>query len=224
MEGGQIVVAISLLALAFSFATASDPNHLQDFCRAINDAHNSVFVNGRFCNDPKLDEAEDFFFSGLNMPGKTSNQLGLKVTPAIVEQIPGLNTPGISLARIDFAPNGLNPPHTHPHATEILVVLEGTLYVGFVTSSPDDRHISKVLNPGDVFIFPISLVHFQFNIGNTNAVAFAGLSTQNPGVITIPNAVFGSKPPINPDVLAKAFHLDNNVVKHLQSRFWKNNN
>ncbi|XP_022743805.1 germin-like protein subfamily 1 member 14 [Durio zibethinus] len=219
MEGGQIVVAISQLALAFSFATASDPNHLQDFCGAINDAHNSVFVNGRSCNDPKLAEAEDYLFSGLNMPEKTSHQLGSKVTPVIVEQIPGLNTPGISLARIDFAPNGLNPPHTHPRATEILVVLEGTLYVGFVTSDLDNHHISKVLNPADVFIFPIGLIHFQFNIGNTNAVAFAGLSSQNPGVITIPNAVFRSKPPINPDVLAKAFLLDNSVVTDVQSRF-----
>ncbi|XVF30880.1 hypothetical protein REPUB_Repub16aG0096000 [Reevesia pubescens] len=125
------------------------------------------------------------------MPGNTSNQLGSKVTPVNVEQIPGLNTLDISLARIDYAPYGLNPPHTHtqPRATEILVVLEGTLYVG-----------------------------------KTNTVAFAGLSSQNPGVITIANAVFGSKPPINPDVLAKAFKLDKNVVTYLQSRFWWNIN
>ncbi|XWS64823.1 hypothetical protein CRYUN_Cryun05aG0037300 [Craigia yunnanensis] len=224
MEGGQIVVAISLLALAFSFATASDPNPLQDFCVAIKDAKNGVFVNGKFCKDPKFAKAEDFFFSGLNMPGNTSNQLGSKVTPVNVEQIPGLNTLGISLARIDYAPYGLNPPHTHPRATEILVVLEGTLYVGFVTSNPDNRLITTVLYPGDVFIFPVGLIHFQFNIGKINAVAFAGLSSHNPGVITIANAVFGSKPPINPDVLAKAFLLDKNAVTYLQSSFWWNNN
>ncbi|XP_017984318.1 PREDICTED: F-box protein At5g07610-like [Theobroma cacao] len=37
------------------------------------------------------------------------------------------------------------------------------------------------------------------------AVAFAALSSQNPGVITIANAAFGSDPSINPDLLAKAF-------------------
>ncbi|MBA0832892.1 hypothetical protein Goarm_017248, partial [Gossypium armourianum] len=127
---------------------------------------------------------------------------------------------GISLVRIDYAPyGGLNPPHTHPRAIEILVVLEGTLYVGFVTSNPDNRLVSKVLYPGDVFVFPIGLIHFQQNVGKTNAVAFANLSSQNPGVITIANAVFGSNPPINPDVLTRAFQLDNNVVKYLQSRF-----
>ncbi|XP_022720001.1 germin-like protein subfamily 1 member 13 [Durio zibethinus] len=225
MKGVHFLVAFLFLALASSFASASDPSPLQDFCVALNDTKNAVFVNGKFCKDPKLAKAEDFFFSGLNMPGNTSNQLGSKVTPVNVEQVAGLNTLGISLARIDFAPyGGLNPPHTHPRATEILVVLEGTLYVGFVTSNPDNRLITKVLYPGDVFVFPVGLIHFQFNIGNTNAIAFAGLSSQNPGVITIANAVFGSNPPINPDVLAKAFQLDKNVVKYLQSKFWWDNN
>ncbi|XP_022720004.1 germin-like protein subfamily 1 member 14 isoform X3 [Durio zibethinus] len=188
MKGVHFLVAFLFLALASSFASASDPSPLQDFCVALNDTKNAVFVNGKFCKDPKLAKAEDFFFSGLNMPGNTSNQLGSKVTPVNVEQVAGLNTLGISLARIDFAPyGGLNPPHTHPRATE-------------------------------------GLIHFQFNIGNTNAIAFAGLSSQNPGVITIANAVFGSNPPINPDVLAKAFQLDKNVVKYLQSKFWWDNN
>ncbi|PPS14083.1 hypothetical protein GOBAR_AA06498 [Gossypium barbadense] len=117
------------------------------------------------------------------------------------------------------ANGGLNPPHTHPRATEILVVLEGTLYVGFVTSNPDNRLIAKVLNKGDVFVFPVGLVHFQFNPGKSKAVAIAALSSQDPGVITIANAVFGSDPSINPDVLSKAFKLDKSMVKSLQSKF-----
>ena len=83
---------------------------------------------------------------------------------------------------------------------------------------------SPVLYPGDVFVFPVGLIHFQFNVGKTNAVAFAVLSSKNPGVITIANAMFGSNPPINHDVLVKAFQLDKNVVKTLQSKFWWANN
>jgi quercetin dioxygenase-like cupin family protein len=176
-------------------------------------------VNGKFCKDPKLVTADDFFLSGLDIPGNTSNRVGSNVNLLNVDKISGLNTLGISLARVDYEPYGLNPPHIHPRATEILTVIEGTLYVGFVTSNPDNRFITKVLNKGDVFVFPIGLIHFQFNIGQTNALAFSSLSSQNPGIITIANAVFGSNPPINPDVLSKAFQLDQNVVNYLQKQF-----
>uniref|UniRef100_A0A2N9G0B8 Germin-like protein n=1 Tax=Fagus sylvatica TaxID=28930 RepID=A0A2N9G0B8_FAGSY len=217
-------VTIALFALALSLASASDPDPVQDFCVALDDPKSAVFVNGKFCKDPKLAKAEDFFFKGLDIPGNTDNRVGSNVTTVNVDQIPGLNTLGISVVRIDYAPYGQNPPHTHPRATEILVVLEGTLYVGFVTSNPENRFFSKVLNKGDVFVFPIGLIHFQFNVGKTNAVAFAALSSQNPGVITIADAVFGSNPPINPDVLAKAFALDQKVVENLQKVFKKNGN
>ena len=158
----------------------------------------------------------DFFFQGLNISGNTSNLLGFNVTTINVDQIPGLNTLGISLVRIDYAPHGQNPPHTHPRATEILTVLEGTLYVGFVTSNPENRLISKTLH-GDVYVFPIDLIHFQFNVGKTDAVAIAALSSQNPGVITIANAVFGSNPLINSDFLARAFQLEKKVVEYIKS-------
>ncbi|KAL0383765.1 UNVERIFIED_CONTAM: putative germin-like protein 2-2 [Sesamum calycinum] len=143
----------------------------------------------------------------------------LKVTPVSVAQLPGLNTLGISMVRIDYAPWGINPPHTHPRATEILTVLEGSLQVGFVTSNPDNSLITKTLQKGDVFVFPVGLIHFQRNVGSGNAVAIAALSSQNPGVITIANAVFGSKPGISSDILAKAFQVDKSVVYQLQAKF-----
>ncbi|PQP91735.1 germin-like protein subfamily 1 member 11 isoform X1 [Prunus yedoensis var. nudiflora] len=228
MKGVYFLIStLAILASATFLVSASDPSPLQDFCVALNDTKSAeaVFVNGKFCKDPKLVNANDFFFSGLQNPRNTQNPLGSNVTAVNVDNLLGLNTLGISLARIDFAPNGLNPPHTHPRATEILVVLEGTLYVGFVTSNGDgNRLFTKVLNKGDVFVFPIGLIHFQLNVGQVNAVAFAGLSSQNPGVITIAKAVFGSQPPINPDVLAKAFQVDDNVVDNLQKQFWYDNN
>ncbi|KAL6324211.1 hypothetical protein AAG906_006483 [Vitis piasezkii] len=193
------------MALASSLASASDPSPLQDTCVAIDEPKNAVFVNGKFCKNPNLTVAEDFFYQGLNIPGNTTNRVGSNVTTVNVDAIPGLNTLGISLVRIDYAPYGQNPPHAHPRATEILTVLE-ELLVGFQSSKQG-------------FCVPIGLIHFQFNIGHINAVAIAGLNSQNPGVITIANAVFGSNPPINPDFLARAFQLDKKVVKYLQARF-----
>ncbi|PHU06034.1 putative germin-like protein 2-3 [Capsicum chinense] len=74
-------------------------------------------------------------------------------------------------------------------ATEILTVLEG-----------------------DVFVFPIGLVHYQRNVGYGNAVAIAALSNQNPGVISIANPVFVSEPAIETYILAKAFQVDESVM------------
>ncbi|XP_047336402.1 putative germin-like protein 2-3 [Impatiens glandulifera] len=213
------IIMLCFLALTFGgyVVVASDPKPLQDFCVA--DLTSSARVNGVPCKDPSLAKASDFFFSGLHIPGNTSSPVGSKVTPVGITQLPGLNTLGISLVRIDYAPWGINPPHTHPRATEILTVLEGSLLVGFVTSNPENRFISKVLYKGDVFVFPIGLVHFQQNVGNVNAVAIAGLSSQNPGVIPIANTVFGSNPSIGNDVLAKAFQVDKTIIDQIQGKF-----
>ncbi|XP_034891066.1 germin-like protein 8-6 [Populus alba] len=79
--------------------------------------------------------------------------------------------------------------------------------------------LSRFLQKGAVLVFPINLVHFQRNAGHGIAVALAALCSQNPGVITIANAVFESPPKIPCDVLAKAFQLDKIVVNYLQSVF-----
>ncbi|XP_037481566.1 putative germin-like protein 2-1 [Triticum dicoccoides] len=208
---------LALFALSTCRALASDPGQLQDFCVA--DRTSQVFINGFACKDPKTAMVEDFYFSGLHMAGNTSNKQGSAVAAVNVAQIAGLNTLGISLARVDYAPYGQNPLHIHPRATEILTVLEGSLYVGFVTSNPENKLFSKVLNKGDVFVFPQGLIHFQFNIGANKAIAIAALSSKNPGVITIANAAFGSKPSISDDILAKAFQVDKKIVSRIQAQF-----
>ncbi|KAD6454065.1 hypothetical protein E3N88_08771 [Mikania micrantha] len=180
---------LSLLLATCAIAFASDPSPLQDFCVA--DPKNPVLVNGVVCKDPKLVKADDFLFRGLNMMGNTSNDVGSNVTPVTVAELPGLNTFGISMAR--------------------------RILVGFVTSNPENRLITKILEKGDVFVFPQGLIHFQKNLENKYAVAIAGLSSQNPGVITIANAVFGSNPDIPGDILAKAFQVDVKFVYQIQS-------
>ncbi|XP_057844736.1 germin-like protein 1-1 [Cryptomeria japonica] len=131
---------------------------------------------------------EDFFFRGLGREGDTSNAVGSNVIAANVNLIAGLNTLGISLVRIEFAVGGINPPHTHPRATEILLLLEGHLCVGFIDTA--NKFYIKILMKGDVFVFPKGLLHFQQNVGHGNAVAIAALGSQNPGVQVSANSLF----------------------------------
>lgn len=177
-------------------------------------------MNGRLCKDPKLVTSNDFYFSGLNTPGNTNNRLGSSVTNVDVRRIPGLNTLGVALSRFDFAPGGQIPPHIHPRASQLILVLEGTLLVGFVSSNDYNSTLfSKVLYPGDVFAFPVGLVQFHANIGKTNAVAIGAVGSQNPGVVPIGKTLFGSRPLIDTRLLAKAFALDVNTVRYLQRVF-----
>ncbi|WVZ22499.1 hypothetical protein V8G54_001043 [Vigna mungo] len=60
-------------------------------------------------------------------PGVINNTLGSLVIAANAEKISGLNTLGVSFFGIDYKVGGLNLPHTHPHATEIVFVLDGQL-------------------------------------------------------------------------------------------------
>ncbi|KAJ0796290.1 hypothetical protein HanPI659440_Chr04g0160491 [Helianthus annuus] len=208
------LLAAALSPTVFSF----EPAPLQDFCVAETSNQGSVRVNGMACKNPLFVQADDFFYSGLHVAGDTGNSYGFRVTPVTVYQVPGLNTLGLSMMRIDYALWGANPPHTHPRATEIFTVLEGTLQVGFITSDPQNRLITKVLQRGDVFVFPVGLVHFQRNMGHSNATAIAALSSQNPGVISITNSIFGSTPPISTEILAQTFGVDNKTVHLLKKK------
>lgn len=182
----------------------------------------TVFVNGKFCKNPENVTVEDFTYSGLNIPANTANPLGINITTVLEDQLHGLNHQGLSIVRIDYAPNGVNPPHVHPRATELIVVMKGNLYTGFIGTNPSDPNLpnklyAKILYPGDVFVFPRGTLHFQQNVGKTDALAFASFNSQNPGVFNIPDALFGTEPPVYPDLLAKAFQMDKGSIEYLQS-------
>ncbi|KAJ7550748.1 hypothetical protein O6H91_07G116200 [Diphasiastrum complanatum] len=184
-------------------AIAADEDPLQDVCVA--DINAQVKVNGFVCKASI--SAPDFVSPILRKPGNINNKLGSSVTAAGAANFPGLNTQGLSFARIDYAPGGVVPPHNHPRASEVLFVVYGTLRVGFVTSSPEFTLFTNTLYPGDLTVFPRGLVHFIINVGDTQALSLSGLDSQNPGASLLPNVLFASNPTIGDDVLGKAFNL-----------------
>ncbi|XP_021759895.1 putative germin-like protein 2-1 [Chenopodium quinoa] len=217
------ILALFMVLAILSFTTdASDPDPLQDFCVATEVPEFEVFVNGKFCKNPKKVTADDFFYKGFNIPGEIKIPQGAVVTMVNYKNLPGLNTQGISIARADYAPFGVNAPHEHPRATEVFAVVKGSFYAGFVTT--DNKLYDKILNEGDAMVFPRSLYHFQLNLGDTNAFAFVAFNSQNPARADVARGVFGAKgvfgttPKIYDDVLSKTFLVDKTVIEQIQSQ------
>jgi len=210
---GKLLVAMIMVALAIiSTPVFGDPDNLQDVCVA--DKNSAVKVNGFACK--ATFNATDFFFDGLAKPGLTNNTYGSKVTAANVEQIPGLNTLGVSLARIDYAPYGLNPPHTHPRATELVFVLEGELDVGFITTA--NVLISKTIKKGEIFTFPKGLVHFQKNNKKETASVISAFNSQLAGTQSIALTLFTATPSVPDNVLGQAFQIGTRQVEKIKTR------
>lgn len=213
-----IVAASIALCILFSatltVVVASDPDPLQDFCVADNSS--TIFINGFPCKDPAKVLSSDFTFRGLRNVGNLASSFGAPLQTAFVQQFPAINTQGISWARLDFAyPGGLNVPHWHQRATEILSCQKGQLLVGFVDTK--NKLWSSVLQPGDITVFPRGLMHFQLNVGNETASAVLSLNSQNAGRSDVGASTFGAG--VKEQILEKAFNLTPAVVQQLEKFF-----
>eukprot|EP00246_Nothoceros_aenigmaticus_P013169 TRINITY_DN442_c0_g2_i1.p1 TRINITY_DN442_c0_g2~~TRINITY_DN442_c0_g2_i1.p1 ORF type:complete len:253 (-),score=38.40 TRINITY_DN442_c0_g2_i1:357-1034(-) len=215
----QLIVALMAafaISAGFQAVLAADEDPLQDFCVAITTSTPSI--NGYPCKAVADTKASDFKSSVLATAGNTDNRNKAAVTALSVLQFNALNTLGLTAVRIDFAVGGLNPPHVHPRATELLFLVEGgPLEVGFISSNGNTL-FQQQLNAGDAFVFPRGLAHFQKNRGSKPAFAFAALSSQNPGLQQLAQALFAAKPQtIASDVLQQTLGVGANVVQQLFS-------
>ncbi|KAI0518609.1 hypothetical protein KFK09_006045 [Dendrobium nobile] len=128
-----------------------------------------------------------------------------QATKATQVEFPALTGQSVSIAVLQFAPRGLNPPHTHPRSAELLIVIRGTLKVGFVDSN--NKLYTQFLYKGDVFVFPKGLVHFQANVDSAYpAVAISAFGSANAGTVSLPKTLFGSG--IYDWLLAQSFKTD----------------
>jgi quercetin dioxygenase-like cupin family protein len=205
-----------LLLLIFSLniaiiTLASDPDPVQDFCIP-NPTFASIKTHHTFhtilqCKNTSQVTTNDFIFSNMKTSGNFS-ETGLAVIPANPTNFPGLNTLGMSFARTDIEVGGINPPHFHPRATELIHVIQGKVYSGFVDSN--NKVFARILEQGEVMVFPRGLVHFMMNVGDEDVTLFGSFNSQNPGLQKIPSAVFGSG--IDEELLQKAFGLSSKQI------------
>jgi hypothetical protein len=83
--------------------------------------------------DKNIDNGSDAFvynLVGMANPTKIANNT---ILPSSVKQFPALENMGISYTRFELAPCGINLPHIHPRASELIYVISAeNLQVGFV--------------------------------------------------------------------------------------------
>ena len=192
--------------LAFSAHAA-----VQDFCVA--DLKGPDTPAGYTCKPEAKVTTDDFVSMGLRNAGNTSNIIKAAVTPAFSAQLPGLNGLGISIARLDLAAGGVVPMHTHPGGSELLLVTQGSVTCGFISSA--NAVYLKTLKKGDIMVFPQGLLHFQVNAGGYPAVAFASFSSATPGLQILDFALFANDLPSK--LVEATTFLDDATVKKLKA-------
>ncbi|CAI9114406.1 OLC1v1015124C1 [Oldenlandia corymbosa var. corymbosa] len=199
-----------LFSLILVIVFASEAVSALDFCVA--DLKGPQTPAGYTCKSPANVTVDDFVFSGLAKAGNTANLIKAAVTPAFDAQFPGVNGLGLSIARLDLAVGGVIPMHTHPGANELLVVTQGKILAGFISSANSVYY--KTLNKGEVMLFPQGLLHFQINAAGVTSVAFVSFSSPNPGLQITDFAFFANDLPSK--IVETTTFLDDAQVKKLK--------
>ncbi|XP_047159100.1 auxin-binding protein ABP19a-like [Vigna umbellata] len=193
-----------------SFLLSTSHATVQDFCVA--DLKSADGPAGFPCKPAAKVTSDDFVFAGLTETANVTNIINGAVTPAFVGQFPGVNGLGLSAARIDLGPAGVIPLHTHPGANELLLVTQGYILAGFISSS--NVVYQKLLKKGELMVFPQGLLHFQIAVHKRKATAFAIFSSASPGLQILDFALFASD--FSTPLIAQTTFLDPALVKKLK--------
>ena len=200
------------LHIVFLLSLLSSTSHatVQDFCVA--DLKGADTPSGYPCKPPANVTSDDFVYTGLAEAANVTNIINAAVTPAFVAQFPGLNGLDLSAARLDLGPGGVIPLHTHPGANELLIVLQGHILAGFISSG--NIVYQKVLKKGELMVFPQGLLHFQIAVGKRKALAFPVFSSAFPGLQILDFALFASN--FSTPLVTQTTFLDPAIVKKLK--------
>ncbi|KAJ7231431.1 spherulin-1B precursor [Mycena rebaudengoi] len=145
--------------------------------------------NGNLLTGEALRQLTVFDFNNQTpAPGAKGGSILL----ATVDNFPILEELGISGAVSFIEPCGLNIPHIHPRASEILTVINGTLDTGFVLDNGLGFHtdIETQLGTFQATVFPIGSIHYQQNPTCSPAAFVAALNNEDPGRSDIATSFF----------------------------------
>ncbi|KAI3840176.1 hypothetical protein MKW92_016699 [Papaver armeniacum] len=194
----HVMICLVLGFLSSPIAQAGDPDIITDFIIPAN-----ATLDG-----------SSFTFTGIRNLYATDPPPTFRVTKIGMKEFPALNGQSVSMAILDYPAGSVNPPHTHPRSAELLFVVEGSLDVGFIDTT--NMLFTQTLQPGDMFIFPKGLVHFQYNKNATEpAAAISAFGSANAGTVSVPMSVFATG--IDDAILAESFKTDVATIQKIKA-------
>jgi len=123
----------------------------------------------------------------------TTRGAGGNLTSANVANFPALFANGLAMTVGRMEPCGMNTPHTHPRAAEILYLVSGQMEAGFIEEN-GARFVKNALTPGQGTLFPQGSIHYQINTGCLPVLFVAALNDEDPGTSQIAQRFFGLPP------------------------------
>ncbi|GJR59437.1 5-oxoprolinase-like protein [Tanacetum coccineum] len=120
----KTIMFLALVCATLNISTAGDADILTDF---IVPANLQGPLDGNF-----------FTFTAMRSLVGKPFPITFKVSKASMAEFPALNGQSISYGVLQFPTGTVNPPHTHPRASELLFVLSSSLEVGLEDHQKDD--------------------------------------------------------------------------------------
>ncbi|CAK9150769.1 unnamed protein product [Ilex paraguariensis] len=195
----KFLFALTLVfAIGLHMAVAGDADILSDFTVPPNTTADAKF----------------FTFTGMRVLVGAPPPPSFKVLKASMAEFPALNGQSVSYAVLEYPAGSVNPLHTHPRASELLFLIDGSLDVGFVDTT--NKIFTQTLQAGDLFMFPKGLVHYQYNQdAQKPAFAISAFGSASAGTVSIPTTVFNTS--IYDGILAKSFKTDVVTIRKLEA-------
>ncbi|GAU49049.1 hypothetical protein TSUD_134320 [Trifolium subterraneum] len=200
-----------VLFIVFLYTSNPSFSYANDICVA---ETNINTPSGYECKPQDKLTVDDFVFSGF-VPGEIKKPFNVKLTVVSAEKLRGLNGLGLSAARVDIGINGTVAMHVHPDESELLMMVQGKVTAGFVTT---EKAYVKDIKVGDVFVFPKGQLHFLINSGTEIAIAFVAYSSSTPTFQFLDDLLFG-KNHLNTSIIAQTTFLDVAQIEKLKGRF-----
>ncbi|KIM92214.1 hypothetical protein PILCRDRAFT_115312 [Piloderma croceum F 1598] len=124
------------------------------------------------------------------MKGSRGNAQGGFAVAADSATFPALLTGNGAMTVGVLGPCGANPPHTHPRATELQLLVEGgPIFTEFIMENGATT-VKNNISVGMATIFPKGSIHLQQNLGCEPAVFIASFDDVDPGTSLIAQNFF----------------------------------